>query len=315
MSYSDLKGFSDFGDNMLDDQLRANLISFFNWGLLNRGTFNNVTIPTSGQYGGDKCILKYRHDKRYTDGQVWQGFRSNWVSEAGVHWSGAPISISGVYVNNTFYPSSTSGAYAHYIDYPRGRVIFNSAISTSSVVKAEYSYKHINVIDADEVPFLRALQSNSFELDSIMYGSPSSGDYSLSPDVRIQLPAIAVEVTSDMRFRPYQVGGGQYVSTKVLFHVIAENQKQATKIATIISTQNDKAIDTFDVNQISKYNLAPLTYKGSIASGALNHEEMVNTYKWKKLVIKDMQPVDGQWLDTVFYVPVKFRAEIILNNI
>ncbi len=310
MSYSDLKGFSDYGDNMLDDQLRANLISFFNWGLLNRGTFQTVNVPTSGQYGGDKSTLSSFVDKRYTNGQIWQGFRGNWVWESGVYFNAPPIQVSGVYVNNTFYPSSTTGAYSHYIDYPRGRVIFNSPIPTTSKVQASYSYKHINVVDVDEVPFLREAQTGSFRLESMP--PDEKGVY---PDNRIQTPSIAVEVTSDMRFRPYQVGGGQYVSTKILFHVMGDNKKLATKVATIIATQNDKAIDTFDVNQISKYNLAPLNSKGSIATGALNHEQMVNTYKWKKLVIKDMQPVEGQWLDTVYYIPVKFRAEVILNNI
>jgi len=313
--YTELKGFSSIGENLLDDQLRANIISYFNWSLLNKGNFHNVTIPSSGQYGGNKEKLQLVKDERYSSGQVWQGFRNNWVWESGVGTALQPISISGVYVNNTFYPSSTSGTYSHYIDYPRGRVVFNSPIATTSIVKAEYSYKYINVVDANEVPFLRELQTGSFRLDSSTFASASSGEYAISPDKKIQTPAIAVEVTSATTYQPYQFGGGQYTRTKVICHVMADSDKTATKIATIIGMQNEKAVETFDVNQISNNNLSPLNYQGSIASGAMTHPQMVERYTWRKLGLTDMRPQEGSWLNTIYYVPVSFKAEVILNNI
>lgn len=313
--YTELKGFSNIGENLLDDQLRANLISYFNWSLLNKGNFHNVRIPASGQYGGSKETLSLIKDERYTNGQVWQAFRNNWVWESGLTCSTQPIAISGVYVNGTFYSSATSGTYSHYIDYPRGRVVFNTAIPTTSVVKAEYSYKYINVTDANEVPFIRQLQNGSFRLDSSTFASASSGEYAISPDKKIQTPAIAIDVTSNVTFEPYQLGGGQYTRTKVICHVMADSEKTATKIATILAMQNEKGIYTFDVNQISNNNLSPLNYRGSIASGALTHPQMVDRFTWRKLGITKVTPQEGAWLDSIYYVPVSFRAEVILNNI
>ncbi len=313
--YDELKGFSDMGESLLDTQLRANLISYFNWSLLNKGNFHNVRIPATGQYGGDKSILQYNADKRYQPGQVWQAFRNNWVWESGLYTQTQPIQVSGVYVDGTFHPLSETGAYAHYVDYTRGRIIFRTPISKTSTVKAEYSYKVINVVDAGEVTFIKELQTGSFRLDSSTFSSPSSGQYALAPDNKIQTPALAIEVTTAMSFKPYQLGGGQYTRTKVIAHIIADNEKQASHMAMVVAMQNSKGILTFDVNKISDANLAPLDQNGSIAPGALTHPQMVAGYEWRKLNIEDMSPPEGQWLNTVYYVPVSFKAEVILNNI
>jgi len=315
MSFSELKGFSDLSENLLDDQLRANIISFLDWGFICKGNFNNVRIPTSGLYGGNEEVLKPVKDPRFTQGQVWQAYRNNWVWQSGLPSATQPIPISGVYINSTFYPSNTSGAYAHYVDYPRGRIVFNTAISTSATVKVEYSHKMVNIVDADETPFIREIQNGSFRLDSAAFQSLASGDYAILPDSKIQTPLVAVEVTSDTRFSPYALGGGQYTRTKVLCHIMADDARLAKKIATAIAIQNEKAINTFDVNEVSSNNKAPLTYKGSIAPGALNHPDMVTTYEWKKLCITNVNSQEGTWLDSVYYIPVSFTAEVILNNI
>ncbi len=264
--YDELKGFSDMGESLLDTQLRANLISYFNWSFLNKGNFHNVRIPTSGQYGGvDKSQLQYNEDKRYQKGQVWQAFRNNWVWESGLYTQTQPIQVSGVYVNGTFHPLGETGTYAHYVDYTRGRIIFRNPIPKTSIVKAEYSYKIVNVVDAGEVSFIRELQTGSFRLDSSTFSSPSSGEYALAPDNKIQTPALAIEVTTAMSFKPYQLGGGQYTKTKVIAHVIADNEKQAGHIAMMVAMQNSKGILTFDVNKISEANF------NSMASSSLKN--------------------------------------------
>lgn len=315
MSSNELKGFSHFGENLLDDQIRANLISFLDWGFLNKGNFQNVKIPASGIYGGNKETLQPYKDPRFPTGTVFQSFRSNWVWQSGLLTETQPIRPSGVYVNNTFYPSDTTGPYAHYIDYPRGRVVFNSPISTSSSVKVEYSHRFVNVLDANEVPFLREVQTNSFRLDSPAFRQLASGSYAVLPDSKIQMPFIGVEITSNIRFSPYCLGGGQISETKVICHIMSDDEKIAKKIATAIALQNEKTITTFDVNRISENNLSPITYKGSIAPGALTHPQMTSQYEWKKLSIINMDGGDGMWMDSVYYIPMTFDAEVIVNNI
>ena len=48
-----LNKISNIGDSTISPLLKDNLIEFFDWGLLDAGGFFNVSIPTSGQYGGD----------------------------------------------------------------------------------------------------------------------------------------------------------------------------------------------------------------------------------------------------------------------
>ena len=82
------------------------------------------------------------------------GFWKNWVWQVGLRlqMADAPLvsnmynsGISGVYVDDTFYSSSTTGTYSHKIDYFNGRVIFDNAIPSGSKVQAEHGYKYIVV--------------------------------------------------------------------------------------------------------------------------------------------------------------------------
>lgn len=314
MSFTELKGFDNYGQNLLDDQIRTNLISFFDWGLLQKNNFANVNIPTSGQYGGSKHKLELVKDPRYNYGQVYQGFRGNWVWQTGLN--SQSILVSGVNVDGTFYPLSTTGPKSHYIDYPNGRIVFNSPISTTSVVTAEYSYKYVNVIDGNDSIWVKQIQSDSFRLDTGGFNNPTSGNWSANPENRLQLPLIAVEVTSAKSFSPYQIGlGGQTISSKIIFHVFAENDKTANHISNIIGFQNDKELYTFDVNQISKNNLSPLNYQGSPKSGAMTYPQMIGNYTDKIIYLNNMNPPEGQWLNGVYYIPISCRADMVWPRI
>ncbi len=313
MSFTELKGLDSYGENLIDDQIRANLISFFDYGFLNKNAFHNIRIPSSGQYGGNKHKLELVNDPRYTQGKVWQGFRSNWVWQSGLTVDSIPF--SGVNVNGVFQPLSGTGPLSHYVDYPNGRIVFNSAISITSTVTAEYSHKLVNIIDGNDVGFIRELQTGSFRLDNPNFANPSSGNWATNPQNRVQLPVGAIEVTNAKTYQAYNIGGSQYVRTKVIFHVLAENDKVANHISTIIGMQNEKTNNTFDVNQISQNNRSPLDYRGSVASGALTHPQMVSNYPWLKMSLINMNSTEGQWINNLYYTPVSCTVEVVLPNI
>jgi hypothetical protein len=77
--YTHLKNIGSIGQSLLNDQLNTSLVYFFDWGLLNIGNAVNVTVPTSGTYGGNAHQLRYVDDPGYSAGMVWEAFRSNWV--------------------------------------------------------------------------------------------------------------------------------------------------------------------------------------------------------------------------------------------
>jgi hypothetical protein len=288
-SYTQLNKITHLGDSTLTSIIQDNLIEFFDWGFLNIGGFVNVSIPTSGLYGGDQHKLRLVNHPYYASGQVWEGFRSSWAWQSGVSTTDQPKvltklgstgytnrstpGISGVFINNTFQPTSGVGAYKHYIDYPKGRVVFDSAISTSSEVTAEFSYKWVNVVPANH-KFFREIQYRSQRADGD-FNFSGSGDYTQLAETRLQLPALAVEMVG-RGSEPYALGGTTHlITTDVLFHVLTEEPYTRDKIVDIVSAQEEKTLYMIDVDDVGRSGAYPLDYRGTTNSGALRYPDLV----------------------------------------
>lgn len=277
-----LKGFTTVFDHTLNNDIQDNLLEYFDWELLNKGNYFNITLGETIN-GHDYSRLKVSTSDNFTKGKVWEGFRKNWVWQTGVNYNPAPIvgsdiskpGVSGIYVNDVFYPSSTSGIYAHYIDYYNGRVVFNAPIPTGSKVQVEHSYKWINVEYANSLPWIKQLQENSLNPDGFVN---NESVWNLPPDSRLQLPLIAIEVVPNRTFRGYQLGGGQWVNTDIIFHCIAEDEPTRNKLVDIVSFQNDSVIQMFNTNQMSQSSGFPIDYRGFPVSGAKIYPDLVASY-------------------------------------
>jgi hypothetical protein len=275
-NYVKLKGITHAGELTLSEQLPANIVAFFDYALLEVGAFFNVNIPTSGAFGGNQHRLRLVSDPNFDTGCVWEGFRQNWVS--------------GVYVNGTFYPKSTTGAYSHYIDYPHGRVVFLSPISTSSTVTCEYSYRWFN-FSIDEIPWFRQIQFNSLRLDSEHFLQVGSGDWNILSQNRVQLPAVVVEASPNRKLVPKQIGGGQKIYNEVLFHIFAETPWEKQKLVDWITYQNEKSINTFNLNLMAEQDKSQLTASGTIHPSGYLYPELVaptSDVVWRKATFLDM---------------------------
>lgn len=294
MSFQPLKGFSTVFDATLNNEIQDGLIEYFDWGLLEKGNYFNVTRGELGPSGQDMSRLRLSQDERYATGRVWEAFRKNWVWQSGVSYSPSPIvgsnhakpGISGVYINDAFYPSTTTGAYSHYVDYYNGRIIFNSPLPTGTKVQAEYSYKWINVVYPQSVPWLAEIQTNTLEPNSTFL-QKEKGSYNLPPEARLQLPAIAIEIVPTRTFKGFQLGGGQWVYTDVIFHCLAEDEHTRNKLVDIVSLQNDKNIPIFDTNRINSSGEFPLDYRGVPVSGALRYPDLIAKYNGGFLRLTD----------------------------
>ena len=292
-TFQPLKGISGVFDSTLNNDIQDGLIEYFDWALLTKGNYFNVTPNESSPNGQDMSRLRLSSNDSYTKGQVWEGFRKNWVWQSGISVNGFddPIvgnnntkpGISGVYVDNSFYPTTTTGAYAHHIDYFNGRVIFDSPIPTGSVVQAEHSYKYISVVYANNVPWYKFLQQNATQPSNNFFNDEDEGPWNIPPETRAQLPLVAVEVVPTRTFRGYQLGGGQFVYTDILFHCIAEDEMTRNKLVDIISLQNDKVLHLFNSNRINVNNDFPLDYRGTPVSGALRYPDLVSQYNGGKI--------------------------------
>lgn len=320
MSETEFKGVTLFGNDTPNKIIKTSLMEYFNWGFLQIGGFVNIRRGNSRLYSGDPSVLRPVKDPNYTDGMVWEGSRQNWVWESGVNYN--PISISGVYVNGAFQPGSGVGMYQHTIDYRQGRVIFTSAIPTSSNVQVEHTYKWVNVVDADTVPFFQMLQEDSLRIDDAQYAQFASGDWFRIGNTRLQPPLLAVELPNRTDSYPYELGGGTWIKKNILCHAISEDAGNISdKIADIISLQKENVAYGIDFNKLALDNRFPLKYDGSIASGALTYPQMVQLqedggYRWRKMYIMDSEITNRQRLSEKIYIStVTLDVEVLLGII
>ena len=319
-----LKGIDGVFKNTLTNDLQDNLLEFFDWALLEKGNYFNVTKGELSPRGSDYSRLRLASNSQYTEGQVWEGFRSNWVWQSGVTHTPAQLvgtvnntpGVSGVYVDDVFYASSgTTGTYAHNIDHFNGRVIFDSPIPTGSKVQAEYSYKYINVVYANSVPWLRQIQYRTYEPNG-EFLTAGKGAWDDNPEKRLQLPAIAIEVVPRRQMRGYQLGGGQWVQTDILFHCIAEDSITRNALVDMVSFQNDKTIHMFNSNSIADSGHFPLDYIGSPFSKAKMYPDLAKDHYSKDIRLQNAS-IQGMDMinNNLFGGIVKLTAEVIQTNI
>ena len=317
-----LKGISSVFKTTLNNELQDNLIEFLEWSLLEKGNYFNVTLGELSEDGNDYSRLKPSDNSNYSDGEAWESFRSNWVWQSGISFTPSPLvgtnntipGISGIYIDDVFYPTSTTGTYEYKIDYYNGRVVFNNPIPTGSKVQAEYSYKYINMFYANSLPWLAEVQYRSLDIPDNFLNSKNG--FMLPPESRVQLPAIAVEIVPKRTMKGYQLGGGQIVSTDVLFHCLAEDEYTRNKLVDIISYQNDRVIHMFDSNVLASSGAFPLDYMGSPVSGALRYPELIENYPGGKMVFKNTTVQGMKLINSNFYAGIaRMTIDIIKLNI
>ena len=299
------------GENLLINQMESNLKTFLDWGLLSIGGWTNITTPTAGAYGGTFDTLRLVSDPAYTDGQVWESARKDWVWETGMDYSGVlsdgtptgvdPIEITGVSVGGVTYGTGDA-TYGHHYNYPLGRVVFDSAISTTSTVKLEYSHRNVQTYVADQATWWDEFQQNSYRVDDSTFNEAGSGNWGILANHRVQLPAVIIEAVSNRRFTPYQMGDtSQFVYQDVLFHVIADTRWWRNNLVDIISFQKDTTIMMYDNNTVAQNGAYPLDHRGMVIDGSKTYPCLVSDYKYKSMRFFNAVVTDIQTLNTRLY--------------
>lgn len=319
MAITSFNGVGEISDPSINEIIKDNLISYLDWGFLEAGGFGNVNIPSSGTNYIEK--LRRVDDPRYTTGTVWEAQRKNWVWETGLERSTQPIEISGIYVNNTFWPKNSG----YYMDYPNGRIIFNSPIPAASSVRLNYSYKWVSILDGDAQEDVAQIQYRSFKYDTNI--PVNSGNWQRLADTRVQLPAVLVHIPTKKTYQGYQLGGGQYVRMEVLLDVIGEDKVSATRIANAISQQNDSTIYVYDTERLANDDNYPLDYRGSPKDTAMTYPELIaytgdGGYRYidkimnsKITFIKTEEQGIQKLNNNVWHCPVTMTIELVLNQI
>ena len=249
-------GFEHIGNNGVANTIEANLKEYFDWALLNIGGYTNISIPTSGIYGGDFSILRQVADPNFNNGQVWES-RRDWVWQTGINY----IDTTGG-TNNPLPVSVTVNGISNtglYVNYPEGKIVFNTPVS--GTVKANYSYRNIQLYRGAEAQWWREIQENSYRVDSNQYAQTGSGAWSVFSENRVQLPAVIIESVPRGQHRGVELGGQvEEALREVEFTILADNRIDRNNIMDIFAFQTDRKLKVFDINRADY----PLDYRGML---------------------------------------------------
>jgi len=282
------KNIDNIAEDLLLNILESNFKTYLDWAFLDIGGWFDVAISGNSIYGTNQhAKLVVVDDPAYGEGEVWQSIRKDWVWETGVVFnSGSPTNISGIYINNNFNPYS-SGNFS--IDYPTGRIILDSEISTNSKVELNYSYRFVQTYRASDSPWLNLLQFSTYETNNADIKRTEDGDWSIGGQHRIQMPAIVIDSLAKSRSRPYEIGNNNLIIEQdIAFHILTENKNDRNKLLDILRLQQDSVIVLYNTNTIAQNDLYPLDYNGDKKINPLMYPDMVTQYGWRKCWIKNV---------------------------
>lgn len=281
------KGINNIAQDLLLNILEANFKMYLDWAFLNIGAWFDVSANQNAIYGVNRhSKLLPVEDPAYTNGRVWQGIRKDWVWETGINYNNtSPLGISNISVNSNTITKNGN----FIINYPLGRVIFNTAQSLTSNIQLSYSYRFVQVHRSSESPWFNILQFSSFNTSNNDIQLTDEGEWAIGGQHRIQLPCIVIEPVSRSRSRPYEIGNNLlWLEQDIAFYVLAENKNDRNKLLDILRLQQDVTLQLFDTNLIAQNDNYPLTYDGDIKNNPLMYPDIIQTYPWRKCFIKNI---------------------------
>lgn len=301
-------------DDAVSNTLEHNLKMWYDWAFLSQlGGWTEVAVPTSGIYGADFSRLRLVSDGNYTSGQVWETPRKDLVWESGVdyqNYTGGtdnPLAVGNPIVNGV---AVTTG---YYIDYQNGQVIFTNPISTSATVKLQHSYRTVQIYRADDAPWWRQIQQNSYRPDSSQFLQAGSGNWVIYGQNRIQLPAVVIEVVPRGQSKGWSLGSDSLRQSRdILFNILAETATERNNLMDIFNAQVERGIWLFNVNDARAE--WPLDYRGSL-TGTKTYPYFVSEtgYRWRECEMNESFITDViQVHPSLFMATVRTTTETII---
>jgi len=307
-------GIDNIGATLLTNHLEINMKSFLDAGFLNSGGFINIHRPVKNVHSNPLYKLYTVNDPNFKTGQIWQTARKDWVYESGiVDDRHQPIQISGIYINNTFYDTNTTGQYAYNIDYKNSRIIFQNRQSPSLNIEMSHSYRWVQVYNYTDAQWWQELQYNTNNNEEHRQNR-EKGDFTVPAHQRVQMPAIVIETVARGSAKPVRLGDKSLrIDQDFLFHIVANNYHDRNNITDILRYQEDKVLKFYDVDAIVRDQKHALNYDGTLNPNRLSYMDMINNYTWntcrlKNMVLSEVESVNAD----LFECNIRTTAEIIV---
>lgn len=301
--------------------VKQNIKLFLEDLLLKDGLYTNVSVGELNPYFTDISRLQ-PGDQVYPEpdfissvpNRVFQSAFKNWVHEEGIPSPGSgiapPTVASGVTVGGTFYPTATtSGTFAHSVDFPNGRIIFTTPLAGTPIVQATFAYKEFgvdgaNIFDNEKRPLLieTALKDNPSVTGVIVYPSW---------DART-LPLVLVDILSRDN-SAYELGTRAAVKDYFgVFHVWARDEFTCGHIEEIISDEYRQVLLGIDFNSAPDPLLA-FGAKNPNFPGYNTLATLWGPFFWRRIYLEELSPQKDTPLYEVERSKVKFNIRVYPN--
>jgi hypothetical protein len=105
------------------------------------------------------------------------------------------------------------------------------------------------------------------------------------------------------------------VQQDVVFNVVSQSKNERNQILDILRLQQDNTIWLYDINKAAKNNELPLDHNGFKNLNGLNYIDLVNKYKWGKILFKNISLSEVQsWNINLYEGLVRVTFEIIFDG-
>jgi hypothetical protein len=275
--------------------IKSNVELWLNDLFLRDGLYTNVSTGETNFYLDDISLLIPVSDEDFADDRVFQSAFKNWVHESGivVVQSGIPATIiaSGVTVNGTFYPQLSgdpgfNAAFAHIIDYPNGRVIFDLPQVGSPIVQAQFSYKTVAVEFANEFNN----EKRPLLIETKHKDNPRATGVDIYPTKESRtLPAVFIDLL-DRQTNPYELGTRDGITDFFgVFHLWARDSYQLDLIEDILGDEHRQTLLGIDFNTAP----FPLLAFGNKNPAFTSYGDLAKTngaHFWRRIYVEETRP-------------------------
>lgn len=288
-------------------QLEDNIRSFLDWSFLNIGAFTNIhRVQTESMSGGNMYTLRPSD----TSNKIWETPRKEWVWEDNICYNNyAPINISGIYINNNFYPGpSGEGNYSYKLNYKLGSVIFNQSLQSTDIVELSYSFKNVQIYKSNECSWFHELQQYSYDPTKYTHASD------LLSNQRVQMPCIILEFLPRTILKPYEIGSNKNIIYQdIMMHILTENYIERSTIIDILLNQKDRPLKLYDLNKVVKNKKYIFNYDGTLNTDRLNYKQCVENPEFflDMVYIRNIDLIDFYSFNKIHICNMRLGIEII----
>jgi hypothetical protein len=301
--------------------IKANLKFFLEDLFLRNGFYTNVSAGEIGINGNDISLMLpgdivYSQPDAVSSipNKVFQSAFKNWTHEDGIPSSESgvlpPTVASGVTVNGTFYAQATTvGAFAHGIDYPNGRVIFDTPLAGTPTVQADFSYKTVlvdgaNVFENERKPIL---------IETAYKDNPRATGVDIYPGVDSRtLPGVFIDILRRTN-SGYELGTRNPVKDFFgVLHIWSRDEYTRDLIEDVISDEYRQVLLGIDFNTAPD----PLLGHGFKNQAFPGYRALANQWGphfWRRIYIEEMSPKKSTSLFEVERSRIEFNVRVYPN--